>query len=270
MQATPFDMIAKNYDADFTNSAIGKLQRNKVWACLEPLLIEKNQRLKILEINCGTGQDALQLAGIGHSVVATDASSAMIEIAKEKIREQHSDITLQPQFMVCSFASLHEKLAPQKFDLVLSNFGGLNCISKKEIVALGQQLFSLLTEKGRLVVIVMGNCCLWEIVHYCSRAKFSMAFRRFNTKVDFSAGGQSMPVYYYSPGTLQNLLAPEFVLQQQLPVGLFIPPTYLENKFLNKPRHLARLSRWEEKLSHPRLSFLADHYCSIFKRNSMA
>jgi ubiquinone/menaquinone biosynthesis C-methylase UbiE len=270
MQATPFDMIAKNYDADFTNSAIGKLQRSKVWACLVPLLNERKTPLRILEINCGTGQDALQLAGIGHSVVATDASPAMIDIAKEKLQKEHPGITQQPQFMVCSFASLHEKLAPQKFDLVLSNFGGLNCISNKEIAALGQQLFSLLTEKGMLVVTVMGNCCLWEIVHYCSQAKLRTAFRRLKKTVDFSAGGQSMPVYYYSPGALQNLLSPEFVLQQQLPVGLFIPPSYLEKNFLNRPRHLARLSRWEEKFSHPRFSFLADHYCSIFKRNNMA
>ena len=168
MPATPFDMIAKNYDTDFTNSAIGKLQRSKVWACLEPLLNERQRPLNILEINCGTGQDALQLAGIGHSVVATDASPAMIVIAKEKLQEQHPGIAQQLQFIVCPFASLHEKLAPQKFDLVLSNFGGLNCISKKEIIELGQQLFSLLNEKGRLVVTVMGNCCLWEMIHYCN------------------------------------------------------------------------------------------------------
>jgi ubiquinone/menaquinone biosynthesis C-methylase UbiE len=269
MQATPFDITAKNYDANFTNSAIGKLQRSKVWACLESLLNESKTPLKILEINCGTGQDAIQLADMGHSIVATDASSAMIAISKKKLQE-HPGIAQQLQFIVCSFASLHEKLVPQKFDLVLSNFGGLNCISKKEIVTLGQQLFSLLNEKGRLVVTVMGNCCLWEIIHYCSRAKFSTAFRRLKKTVDFFAGGQSMPIYYYSPGTLQNLLSPEFVLQQHLPIGLFIPPSYLEKKFLNKPAHLARLNRWEEKFNHPRLSYLADHYCSIFKRTSMA
>ena len=86
MQSTAvFDILAQNYDADFTSSAIGRLQRNRVWSYLNPIIKEAGRPLKILEINCGTGDDAIQLATMGHRVIATDSSAGMIEKAKEKI-----------------------------------------------------------------------------------------------------------------------------------------------------------------------------------------
>ena len=84
---SPFDLMAETYDADFTTSAIGKAQRKQVWDCLLPLLNASRKTLKILEINCGTGHDAIQLCNLGHSVTATDASEAMIGKARQKMTE---------------------------------------------------------------------------------------------------------------------------------------------------------------------------------------
>ena len=83
--ASPFDILAETYDTDFTESAIGKLQRERVWQGLYQLLATYNRPLKILEINCGTGFDALALASLGHMVIATDAAEVMIEKAKERL-----------------------------------------------------------------------------------------------------------------------------------------------------------------------------------------
>ena len=96
---TPFDELANSYDADFTSSVIGRMQRKRVWTVLTPLLNEASRSLNILEINCGTGEDALQLAGLGHRVIATDASEAMISLAREKATQLHNG-TANPLFNV--------------------------------------------------------------------------------------------------------------------------------------------------------------------------
>jgi ubiquinone/menaquinone biosynthesis C-methylase UbiE len=82
---SPFDILAETYDADFTQSQIGKLQRERVWKFLQAILQTLGRPLKILEINCGTGEDALRLAAMGHNIVATDASEIMIEKAQQKL-----------------------------------------------------------------------------------------------------------------------------------------------------------------------------------------
>ena len=77
-----FDQIASSYDETFTYTEIGKKQRNIVWDYLKRTLPADTQ-LDILELNCGTGEDALFLANIGHSVTATDASEEMLNITNE-------------------------------------------------------------------------------------------------------------------------------------------------------------------------------------------
>ncbi len=44
-----------------------------------------NRQMNVLEIGCGTGLIAVQLAGDVHSVLATDTSEGMLAVVKEKI-----------------------------------------------------------------------------------------------------------------------------------------------------------------------------------------
>src|SRR5687768_6985931 len=125
---SPFDTMADTYDADFTHTAIGQLQRKQVWQFLSPVLNMYQKPLRILEINCGTGEDAVELSRAGHQVTATDGSAIMVERAREK-----ADLLSENGivFKVCAFDQLNQQFPDQKFDLVISNFGGLNCINRE-------------------------------------------------------------------------------------------------------------------------------------------
>jgi ubiquinone/menaquinone biosynthesis C-methylase UbiE len=78
-----FDIASINYDNTFTFSNIGKAQRNRVFKYLNPL-IKKRKKLSILELNCGTGTDAITFGNLGHNVIATDISQEMINTAALK------------------------------------------------------------------------------------------------------------------------------------------------------------------------------------------
>ena len=67
-----FDALAERYDGMFTNSLIGRAQRDAVWS-MAIRTFKCGDR--ILELNCGTGEDALFLAHHGITVLACDASA---------------------------------------------------------------------------------------------------------------------------------------------------------------------------------------------------
>src|SRR4029453_973425 len=78
----PFDAVAERYDDVFSNSPIGFAQRRSVWIEMDRAFHTGH---RILEINCGTGIDALYLANRGVSVVACDSSPRMIAEARRRI-----------------------------------------------------------------------------------------------------------------------------------------------------------------------------------------
>src|SRR5688500_4588543 len=146
--------MAETYDADFTHTAIGQLQRKQVWQFITPVLNSYKGTLKILEINCGTGEDALELSQAGHEVVATDASEVMIEKARQKASLVGENAVT---FRVCEFLQLKQQFADQKFDLIISNFGGLNCIDRKQLETLSVHLSALLNDQGKVFFVIMGS-----------------------------------------------------------------------------------------------------------------
>ncbi|MEJ7738083.1 MAG: methyltransferase domain-containing protein [Chitinophagaceae bacterium] len=265
---SPFDVLADTYDSVFTDSLIGRMQRQRVWKQLSGLLRLYDRPLDILEINCGTGEDALQLARLGHRVTATDASAKMIERARLKAGSAGCDHK-QLQFITCPFSQLGPQFHEQKFDLVLSNFGGLNCVSARELFQLSSALSSLLVTSGRLFLVLMGDFCLWEMGYFALRAKFKMAFRRQQHQPVYRANGHDMPVFYHSPKKLKKCLYPLFSITAISPVGLFIPPSYLEKWFSRHRNWLNKLNKWENNWGYPVFSSLADHYCIIFNKNEL-
>lgn len=263
---SPFDVLAETYDADFTHSAIGKMQRERVWQGLYKLLAASSRPLQILEINCGTGYDALKLASLGHSVAAADASAVMISKAKEKLLLT-SDCKGKVEFIQCSFSELKDHFSNKKFDLVFSDFGGINCIPSTAIKKLSTDLSELVNKDGYIFLTVMSRFCLWEIFYYLLKGKLSTAFRRQKEYAIFGKGEHAMPVYYYSPRQLKKLFEPQFKPVHTYSAGLFIPPSYLEQQFMKRKKLLRRLEVSEQKLgNYSWTARFADHFCIVFKK----
>src|SRR5271155_3720058 len=119
-----FDSLAARYDDLFTRSMIGRAQRGAVWKVLIDTFKPGSH---ILELNCGTGEDALFLARHNVSVVACDASERMIETARQRMRCEDPDA--QIHFELLPTEHLSELLPSKLFDGALSNFSGLNCVA---------------------------------------------------------------------------------------------------------------------------------------------
>ena len=157
--APAFDAIAGSYDDAFSDSPIGRAQRSAVWREMDR---EFHEGQSILEINCGTGIDALHLASRGVRVDAFDSAPGMIARAQQRA-DKYSG--LAPVRFRCLPIEESDKLTPDKpYDGVLSNFSGLNCVAELQPVV--RNLARLVRPGGHAVLCVFGTFCLWEVLWY--------------------------------------------------------------------------------------------------------
>lgn len=128
--AAPFDHIAETYDEVFTDSPIGRAQREAVWRELDRIF---RPGQCILELNCGTGLDAVHLAGRGVEVLACDAAPHMVEVARRRLHTLGSELPVGLRVLTTEHIAELEGEGP--FDGAFSNFGGLNCVRDLGAVA---------------------------------------------------------------------------------------------------------------------------------------
>jgi len=251
---TAFDRVAALYDEVFTHSAIGRAQRQLVHRELQPVFVRGS---RILDINCGTGEDALHFGARGVEVLACDASAAMIDVCRRKLAAAGAAPPVT--FLVCTNESLDDLTGFGLFDGALSNFGGLNCTA--DLSAVGRQLAPLLCPGGALFICIMGRVCAWEIAWYLLSGRWGKAVRRLRPSGSTATiGGLRLRVQYPSVRQVTAAFAPWFRIKARRGIGVFLPPSWLEPFFGNRPRTL-RFFGWLDRHlgAWPLLGGLADH-----------
>lgn len=244
-----FGHISQQYDIEFTTSPIGKAQRGQIWNEIYKVLKTKEKQA-VLEVNCGTGEDAIRIASLGHTVLATDISKDMVNTARSKINENG---TLQ--FKVMDMERIPGDLG--SFDMILSNFGGLNCLSPQSLSGFANNLPGLLGQQGVFCGVVMGRKCLWERLYYFLKGNRIKAMRRKKEQATAMIADQEVTVFYYSPKEILRLMAEAFELTKLKPIGLFVPPSYLNPFFRRKKAFLWLLNAMDRMIAN--FSFLSDY-----------
>ena len=254
---TDFDTIASEYDAQFSSSKIGIKQRQRVW---KYLLRHTFSEQRVLELNCGTGIDAQFLGKRCLSVHATDLSTEMIATAKS--RNSQDNVSFQK----LGIQYLSE--VNNEYDLIFSNFGGLNCISPEEWSIAAKEIHRLLSKNGSFIAVIMSRKCLWERFYFRLKKDSKNQRRRVSKHaIMANIGNQKVATWYYEPGELQHFLENKFNHVRSQPIGLFLPPSYLESFFAKNNRMLNVLSFLESfSLSSKWLANRADHYLIHFKK----
>jgi SAM-dependent methyltransferase len=247
--ASPFDLLAPAYDETFTATGLGRRLRSAVWRRLDAAFAPGS---RVLELGCGTGEDALHLASRGVSVVATDASSAMVEETARKTAASGHGALVSPRLL--SFEELPAASDLGVFDGAFSDFGAINCAA--DLPAVGAALGRLLVPGSPLLLVAMGRYVPWEWAWFLRQADPARAFRRL------SPGGvtwRGLSVRYPTPRQLASALSPWFERRSLSAVGALLPPSYAAGAL--SPGTLDRLGRWEWKVEElAPAAWLADHY----------
>ena len=255
-----FGNLADRYDAIFTHSLIGRAQRNAVW---EVARCTFRPGSHILELNCGTGEDALFFARLGISVFACDASEKMIEVANGRRSREAPRAPVRFEVLPTEHIAVARQFGP--FDGVFSNFSGLNCVSDNAEVA--RQLATLVPAGSPLLLCFSSRFCLWEVLWFLVCGKAPKAIRRWNGHAAASLGKITVEVQYPTVAELRKAFSPHFRLRSRTGIGVTVPPSYLENLARRFPGILSQLCVVDRLVSGwPVFRVCGDHVLLRFER----
>ena len=167
----------------------------------------------LLEIGCGTGDEALALSRAGSRIVATDISPAMIEAARAKAGPGRRVRYLAGAARRAAGRTGSTTMVRDAFDGAYASFGALNC--EPDLAPTVTALAELLRPGAALVCSVMNRCCAWEIGWGLVHLRPRQAFRRLGrgwleAGLASPEGRLAVPARYYSPRSFARFLAPTF------------------------------------------------------------
>jgi ubiquinone/menaquinone biosynthesis C-methylase UbiE len=236
-----FSKQAAIFDDIYSANIIIQYKRQRVRDHLEQFLKPNS---KILELNAGTGDDAVWFAQHDHTVHATDISKGMQEKLIEKARQNKLEKHVTTE--LCSFTELQVLKNKGPYDVIFSNFAGLNCTGELDKVL--QSFSPLLNPGGIVTLVILPKFCLWESLLFL-KGDFKTAFRRFFSSKGVKAHieGEYFTCWYYNPTyVIKNVKGNYEVLSVE---GLctLVPPSYLENFPTKRPSLFNWLKEKENK-----------------------
>jgi ubiquinone/menaquinone biosynthesis C-methylase UbiE len=209
---------------------------------------------RILELNAGTGEDAIYFAQKGFKVHATDISEGMLNKLKEKLPGLPfaENITTEQG----SFNHLQDLKNKGPYNHIFSNFGGLNCTDRLDNVL--QSFNQLLAPGGTFTLVIIPPFCLWETL-LIFKGRFRTATRRFFSTKGAKAKieGEEFTCWYYTPGYVRKHLPKIFSIVSIEGLCTLVPPSYIETFPTKYPRLLKLLKNTEDRVCKWRL------FCSV-------
>lgn len=237
-----FSLQSEVFDKYEEGNEILRWMRSKT---RDHLLRHLKESDKVLELNAGTGLDAVFLAKRGIRVHCIDIAHGMVKKIDEKIRQNNLQELIS--FQQLSFADLGN-LNETSFDHIFSNFGGLNCVRNPRLVF--EQFNKILKPGGKVTLVIIPPVCPWELL-LLLKGNFKTAFRRLHKNgIQANVEGVKFPTYYFSARDALRALGPDYKVIELRGLASVSPPPYMENFPKKFPRLYKCLSAVDERLSH--------------------
>ncbi|MBS1574232.1 MAG: class I SAM-dependent methyltransferase [Bacteroidetes bacterium] len=261
--ATAFSKQSIVFDNIYSQNTIVNYKRERV---RNHLLQFIKPGSSILELNSGTGEDASWFANNGYTVHATDISEGMQSVLQKKIKQQQLEKWVTTE--LCSFTQLEKLKAKGPYDVIFSNFAGLNCTG--DLGKVLQSFPALLNPGGIVTLVIMPEFCLWE-TSLLFKGKFKTALRRpFSKKgVKARVEGESFTCWYYNASFVIRNLSVHFKLLSTEGLCTIVPPSYIEHFAERYPKLYNWLKKKEEKYKSAwPWKTTGDYYIISFQKKS--
>ncbi len=239
--AEAFSRTAEQYDRFAEDHPHLTRMRSKVYA---RLMRHVPPGSAVLELNSGSGADAVALAQRGYRVHATDIAPGMLRRLEGKVERFSLDTRLT--FQRCSFSAL-EEVRGGPFDVVFSDLGGLNCTPDLRPVA--AKLPLVLRPGGVIVWVLMPPVCLWELITVFG-GRVRSGLRRLSPHGTVAhLEGLRFPVYYFTPEQVRAALGPRFTLLSIEGLSVITPTAESKNLARRHPGVYRALAWLDDRLS---------------------
>ena len=263
-----FDFVAEHYDAEMAaNPAMQYMRR----VSLATLTAHFAPGAHVLEIGCGTGEEALALARHGVRVLATDPSARMLRIAQRKAAEAGlAGMIKTHQLAARELGVLVEEGYEGALDGAYASFGPLN--GEPDLRPVADALTRLIRPGGLFITSVMNRYYVLEALWHLLHGQPRQATRRWlgEASASISAGLLvTMRTWYHTPTAFARAFQPAFRFIDCRALTLLLPPPYLAKLWHKHAAAVQCLQVWEERLAG-RWPFyaLGDHFLMVLERNS--
>jgi len=236
-----WDLAAQTYESAFIETSTGRQWRSAVWAELDRAFIPGST---VLEMNCGTGVDAIHLASRGIAVCACDISSAMIERARNGATAAGLDRLIK--FRVLATEKLDQIPLEERFTGAFSNFSGLNCVA--DLNAVSQTLAARLEPNSIVLLCMLGPSTKWE--------RFWRIVQRRIVRIGYRTP-RSVQVTRYSYKEVAAAFQPYFDLRSRKGIGIFVPPAFVDRTAARFPKVIRLLGAVDRVVA--KMPFFRDH-----------
>jgi len=227
--ATAYDAYANRYDALLSENLINAYMR-KVMMAYQEETFHPGERL--LELGCGTGDEALALAAHGCEIVAIDPSAEMIAWARQKAARH--PFGSRVSFRV-GYARELSALIPSSEDGGFD--GGYSSFAlsyEEDLSRVVDALARLIRPGGMFLAALMNRVCGAECTIAMASLHPSLAGRRLRDRTTHKVGTVQTWVHCRTPREIGQAFRPGFEVVRRRGLPVLLPPHYT-----NRP-----LRRW--------------------------
>lgn len=259
-----FDSASEEYDFTINSNRINRWIRKR---SIDLILKYVNKNSILLEIGCGTGEEAIKIVSHVKKIVATDISCKMIELLNLKIKGRSLQDKIVPIRVAASgIAELANLFLMDKFDLAYSLNGALNCELKINLFP--KSLSGLIKPNGYFICSIRNSVCASEMLSHLFAFQFDKCTPRKKQPMMVSVGGKDIPAFYYKPEEFARFFKPWFEVRRIIALPAIIPPAYLSEYFVK----LGPIARIAEKLDSfiseiPLMNLLGDQTLFVFQKS---
>lgn len=263
-----FDRVAQVYDATYgppnqgeNGSALMGWLRHHHLDVLRGLF---PKGAALLDIGCGTGEEAFALVQAGYCVLGVDISPAMVR--QSQIKAAVHGFRLGVNFRALPAGRLEELDERGPFQGAYASLGTLN--TEPDLATFANQLHLLLEPGAAFVAMVMSRHCAYEILSNFFRFKSRETLRRGSDWQETRAGtgGVVAPVKFYTPREFAAAFEPHFTPESVCAFPLWLPPVHNQHVYQPDAKRFQRLENWNDRMcSWPGFRAWGDHFLMVLR-----
>lgn len=267
-----FDRAARLYDATYGPADGDGSHGNPLldWLRAEHLSVLRGllpPGATVLDIGCGTGEEALALAREGYGVLGIDVSPAMVRLAQAKAAVHGVGRQFHAHALAAGQLGRLDERGP--FQGAYSSLGTLN--TEPDLPTVAQQLHELLEPGAPFVATVMSRRCLYEWARAVRRLRPGEVMDRRRGWAEGRAGASGViaPVRFYSPREFAAFFRPHFTVESVRAFPLWLPPVHLHELYRASPDRFARAKRWDARMrAWPGFRAWGDHFLMVLRHTA--
>ncbi len=263
--ARAYDAYATQYDSLLRENRINAYMRRELDAVLASSFPSGT---RLLELGCGTGDEAIALAARNCEVVACDPSAKMIGIATRKARDR--GLEGRVRFFAARARDL-DGMSGDSWDRAPFDgaYASFSLSYEPDLAPVSRALGRRLRPSSPFVIAAMNRLCGVEWAASLAAGHPGLAGRRLRREAPHKVGAFVTSVFPRGVSETARAFRPTFRLEEVRALPLILPPAYANRAFVRWPGLLDLLERADPPVGRlPLMRLLGDHSVLRFRRIS--